>query len=226
MNAKKLIEENNRKREQLTPENEAYYSDMLLYIRLQLTLSEQQSEEVLMEMLDHLLDGQKEGKTARDIFGDDPKAYADEIIQQLPKEERRAVIPFLGGLALNLFSWFLIIRGIIVLIVSQFKDVDTNVYIFPAIIVGFVIVGTILLGIWFIFGLIKKSLFQEKPTEKSDMVKAGLLGSGAMGLVIAVSMLLPDFGPSFAFSWRASFGAGVVLWLLLYVLKKRGERVA
>ncbi|MFK4996838.1 DUF1129 family protein [Bacillus sp. N9] len=87
MNAKKLIEENNRKRELLTPANEAYYSDMLIYIRLQLTLSERQSEEVLMEMLDHLLDGQQDGKTAKDIFGHDPKAYADEIIEQLPKEK-------------------------------------------------------------------------------------------------------------------------------------------
>ena len=34
-----------------------------------------------MEMLDHLLDGQKEGKSAHDIFGDDPKRFADEIIQ-------------------------------------------------------------------------------------------------------------------------------------------------
>ena len=59
MKAKQLIEENNRKREQLTPENEKYYGDMLIYIRLQLSLSEQQSEEVLMEMLDHLLDGQR-----------------------------------------------------------------------------------------------------------------------------------------------------------------------
>lgn len=109
MKAKQLIEENNRKREQLTPENEKYYSDMMIYIRLQLTLSEQQSEEVLMEMLDHLLDGQNEGKTARDIFGDDPKQYADEIIQNLPKEKKREVIPFISGLVLNLISWMLMI---------------------------------------------------------------------------------------------------------------------
>lgn len=94
MGVKKLIEENNRKRAMLTKENEKFYSDMLLYIRLQLSLSEQQSEEVLMEMLDHLLDGQEEGKTARDIFGPDPKTYADEIIAQLPREDMRSVFLF------------------------------------------------------------------------------------------------------------------------------------
>lgn len=68
MNVDMLIEENNRKRELLTPENEKYYDDMLIYIRLQWRLSEQQSEEVLMEILDHLLHGQEEGKTAKDMF--------------------------------------------------------------------------------------------------------------------------------------------------------------
>ena len=62
MDAKLLIEENNKKRKLLTKENEAYYDDLLVYIRLQLTLSEQQSEEVLMEMLDHLIEGQMKEK--------------------------------------------------------------------------------------------------------------------------------------------------------------------
>ena len=88
-------------------ENEKYYSDMLIYIRLQLALSEQQSEEVLMEMLDHLLDGQHEGKSAQDIFGDDPKRYADEIILNLPKEQKREVIPFILGIVIDLVSWML-----------------------------------------------------------------------------------------------------------------------
>jgi len=79
--AKPLIEENNRKRELLNPQNEKYYRDMLLYIRLQLTLSEQQSEEVLIEMLDHLQDGQQDGKSAQEIFGEDPKGFAEEIIE-------------------------------------------------------------------------------------------------------------------------------------------------
>lgn len=88
MDAILLIEENNRKRKLLTKENEAYYDDLLVYIRLQLILSEQQSEEVLMEMLDHLIEGQNEGKTANDIFGDDPLTFADEVIEQLPREKK------------------------------------------------------------------------------------------------------------------------------------------
>ena len=118
MDAKKLIEENNRKRELLTPENEAYYSDMMIYIRLQWRLSEQQSEEVLMEMLDHLLEGQEEGKTAKDIFGNDPKGFADEIIEQLPKEKKREAVPFIAGIIGDTVSWVLMIRGVLLLVLS------------------------------------------------------------------------------------------------------------
>ncbi|MDR7079613.1 putative membrane-anchored protein [Neobacillus niacini] len=222
MKAKQLIEENNKKREQLTPENEKYYSDMLIYIRLQLTLSEQQSEEVLMEMLDHLLDGQNEGKSARDIFGDDPKGYADEIIQNLPKEQKRSVIPFIMGIVLNLLSWMLMIRGVVIPIASQLnkEDVSSSVYLYPTLLTFAVIIGSVAFGVWYIFRIIKQSLFNEKASEKKDMVKAGVFGAVAMGLVIAVTMFMPEFGPSFHFSWWASLLTGGVLWLVVFLFKK------
>jgi uncharacterized membrane-anchored protein len=222
MKAKQLIEENNRKREQLTPENEKYYSDMLIYIRLQLTLSEQQSEEVLMEMLDHLLDGQNEGKSARDIFGDDPKQYADEIIQHLPKEKKREVIPFITGIVLNLVSWMLMIRGVVILVTSQIKneDVGSSVYLFSSLLTLALIIGSVAFGVWFIFRTIKHSLFNEKASEKKNMVKVGFFGAISMGLVIAVTMFLPEFGPSFHYSWLASLLTGCALWLIVFTLKK------
>ena len=222
MKAKQLIEENNKKREQLTAENEKYYGDMLIYIRLQLTLSEQQSEEVLMEMLDHLLDGQHEGKSARDIFGDDPKSYADEIIQNLPKEQKREVIPFIMGIVLNLVSWMLMIRGAVILIIPLFKneDVDSSVYLYPTLLLFAVILGSVAFGVWFIFRTIKHSLFNEKANEKKDMVKVGIFGAIATGLVIALTMFIPEFGPSFDFSWWASILTGGVLWIIVFTLKK------
>ncbi|SDN04517.1 DUF1129 family protein [Bacillus sp. OK048] len=220
MKAKQLIEENNRKREQLTPENEKYYGDMLIYIRLQLTLSEQQSEEVLMEMLDHLLDGQIEGKSARDIFGADPKGYADEIIENLPKEQKREVIPFIMGIVLNLVSWMLMIRGVVILVISQFKDVDSSVYVFPTLVTFAVILGSVAFGVWYIFRVIKQSLFNEQANEKKIMVKVGVFAAVSMGLVIALTMFIPDFGPAFAFSWWASLLTGGLLWVIVFLLKK------
>lgn len=220
MNAATLIEENNRRREQLSAENEAYYSDMLIYIRLQLSLSEQQAEEVLMEMLDHLLDGQREGKTAKDIFVDDPKAYADELIKHLPQEEKRAVIPFVSGIIVNILSWILIIRGILFLVISPFKEVDTMIYLYSVIALGLLIACIVLGGVWYIFRLIKHSLFQQHSSDKKIMLKAGIFGAISMALIILTSTFIPSTGPSIHFPWWMSLISGGVLWLIHIVYKK------
>ncbi|NHM30839.1 DUF1129 family protein [Neobacillus terrae] len=220
MKAKQLIEENNRKRELLNPQNEKYYMDMLLYIRLQLTLSEQQSEEVLIEMLDHLLDGQQEGKSAQDIFGDDPKGYADEIIENLPKERKRKVFPFISGIVINIVSWFLMIRGVIILAASQFKSIPTTIYPFTALIEFAVTLGITLFGVWYIFRIIRQSLFQNKTNEKKNMLKVGLFAAFSMLIFMLINLLIPKFGPTFQFNWWSSVLVGGGIWAILSMLKK------
>ena len=132
-----------------------------------------------MEMLDHLLDGQHEGKSAQDIFGDDPKRYADEIILNLPKEQKREVIPFIMRIVIDLVSWMLMIRGVVILVFSQFNigNVSTSVYLFSTLFIFAFILGSITFGVWYIFRIIKQSLFKEKANEKKNIVKAGLFGA-------------------------------------------------
>ena len=67
MTEKEMVKLNN-KRELLTTENEAAYGDMLIYLRLT-SVPQKQMEELLLEILDHLLEAQEDGKTAHDIFG-------------------------------------------------------------------------------------------------------------------------------------------------------------
>jgi len=219
MNAKKLIEENNIKRESLNPENQAYYSDLLIYIRLKFSLSEQQSEEVLMEMLDHLLDGQNAGKTAKDIFGDDPRGFADEIIEQIPKEEKRKLIPFIGGIIANIVGWVLIIRGILYLVLSQFTEVKTEVYPFSTLCIVLFIACFVLFMVVFIFKLIGRSLFNEKSTTRKDSIRVCLVAALGMTAVLLIGKFLPDIGPSFDFSWLASLLLGGILLFVIYVIK-------
>lgn len=219
MDAKKLIEENNRKRELLTKENEAYYSDLLIYIRLKFTLSEQQSEEVLMELLEHLLEAQKAGKTAKDIFGDDPKGYADEIIEHLPREEKRKLAPFLGGIIGNIIGWALIIRGVLFVCLAQFTEVKTTVYPISVLIFALVLAGFIIVTIVYIFKIIERSLFKENHNTKKDVIKAGLMGAVGMAGVLSVKFL-PEMGPAYEFPWWGSFLIGSVLLISLYVRKK------
>ena len=193
----------------------------MMYIRTKLSLSEQQSEEVLMEMLDHLVEGQEEGKNARDIFGDDPKGFADDIIEQLPIEEKRDMVKFVGQLGFNLMGWFLVVRGITLLIFSTFVAVSDMVYIIPTIIILGLIALSVSLGVKVIFGLIHHSLFNEKSSEKRNMIKAGLFGAGSFAIILAANYFIRDFGPSFEFSWTASLGAGGMLLLISWLMKRR-----
>lgn len=221
MDAKLLIEENNKKRKLLTKENQAYYDDLLIYIRLHFSLSEQQSEEVLMEMLDHLIEGQKEGKTAKDIFGDDPLSYTDEIIELLPKEKKRNIIPFIGGIVVNIISWVLIIRGIILLVFSQFTEVNADINLLGAIVVALTIGIFIIINIWFMLKLTKSSLFNEKRSLKKNMLKVGLFAAASMAVVLVIAKFTPEIGPSFNLNWWVSLILGMILWLLQYLIKKR-----
>jgi uncharacterized membrane-anchored protein len=221
VDAKLLIEENNKKRKLLTKENEAYYEDLLVYIRLQLTLSEQQSEEVLMEMLDHLIDGQNEGKTAKDIFGDDPLTFTDEIIEQLPKEKKRNIVSFVVGIIVNLISWVLIIRGIILLVFSQFTEVHSEIYYFNMAVTALAIGVSIIVNMWFIFKSIKASLFSENRSTKKDMIKVGFVAAVSMAVFLAIAKFTPEIGASFNLNWWVSLLMGAILWLLHFIVKKR-----
>lgn len=220
MNVKQLVEENNEKRKLLTEENEKYYSDLLVYLRLQLTLSDQQTEEILMELLDHLIEGQKEGKTAKEIFGDNPLTYTDEIIEHIPKETKRSIFLFIGGIIVNIASWVLVIRGLLFLVLSQFTEVNTEITLITQGILAITIGAFIILNTWYILNLVKKSLFNENNSTKKDMFKAGIVSALSMGVVLAMANFLPEIGPSFHLSWSVSLMIGIILLLLQFIVKR------
>ncbi|MGE7887786.1 DUF1048 domain-containing protein [Bacillus cereus] len=102
MTEKEMVQLNNKKRKLLTPENEVAYGDMLIYLRLT-SVPQKQMEELLLEILDHLLEAQEDGKTAHDIFGEDLKAYCDELINSSEHQnsfQQAAIIGFAVSLLL------------------------------------------------------------------------------------------------------------------------------
>ncbi|MCC0758728.1 DUF1048 domain-containing protein [Bacillus sp. BRTN] len=102
MTEKEMVQLNNEKRKLLTAENEAAYGDMLIYLRLT-SVPQKQMEELLLEILDHLLEAQEDGKTAHDTFGEDLKAYCDELIKSSEHQnsfQQAAVIGFAVSLLL------------------------------------------------------------------------------------------------------------------------------
>jgi len=101
MKVSDLIKENADKQKRLSEENKQIYGDILLYIRSS-AVDEKWAEETLLEILDHLLDAQEKGKSAQDIFGEDPKAYCDELLTELPKESWRNRVRYASFLLIPL----------------------------------------------------------------------------------------------------------------------------
>ncbi len=85
MTVEEMVELNNERRKQLNDENRKYYEEMIIYLRMS-SVAQRKVEELLLEMLDHLLMAQQQGRTAKEVFGADPEAYCKEVVQSLDKQ--------------------------------------------------------------------------------------------------------------------------------------------
>ncbi|MCM3620077.1 DUF1129 domain-containing protein [Sutcliffiella horikoshii] len=218
---KRLIEENNQKRKLLSDGNLELYEDFLIYIRTDLRVAEHEGEELLMELLDHMLEAQHEGRPAKDLFGEDPKAYADEIIEGLPSEKKRDAIPFIATTLFNLVGWGAINVGIVYLVLSQFVDVKDSISLSSLVTIFLPVLLTTAIGVKVIFALIRSTLFQEKKSHKKAYWKAGLFGGGSFAVILLIAWLIPDFGPTVQIVWWIAIIAGLVLVLSGKFIKRQ-----
>ncbi|EOR21780.1 MULTISPECIES: DUF1129 family protein [Niallia] len=211
---KQLINENNEKRKLLNAENELLYEDFSLYIRTDLRVAEHESEELLMDLLDHLLEGQEDGKTATNLFGSHPRKYADELIAGLPHEKKRNVIPYVFSLVFNLLGWFSLIYGMVNLVLLKFTKVDETISLGNSIVLLTVIMIVTAFGVFVIFKLIRSTLFVNKKQRRRAFWKAGFFGAGSFALIMFLTRIMPDFGPEVNFEWWVYLVIGAVLVII------------
>ncbi|WP_243387347.1 DUF1129 family protein [Bacillus kexueae] len=224
MQARDLISLNNDKRKLLSEQNESYYSKMLIYIRFHLFLSEQQSEEILMELLDHLIEAQEKGKSAEEVFGHDPKAYCDELIQNLATEKRKNVLKFTTYLLLMIAGIHLLIEGLFEIATENFEQA-VNSYYTGSVMASFVI-GLIstALTVYFIFNWLKRSAFNEATSHVKDALFIFAVASFGMGGILLGGKLIPPFGPIFHMSNYVVLVIGIILLMIVFVINKM-ERI-
>lgn len=215
-----LIEENNQKRELLNDENLGLYEEFLLYIRTDLRVDEQAGEEVLMDLLDHLLEAQEEDKAATDLFGESPQVYANELIEALPNEKKRNAALFIFSQVLSIAGWFSIMFGVVTLIMSFFQEVDNSIPLGNILVILGSVVVFSLSAVSIVFKIVRTTLFASKKKRVLGYVKAGLFGGGAVGLIMLLAWIVPDFGPMIRLEWWVYVLSGLVL-LVVYKLLGR-----
>lgn len=112
MNIKQMIKENNRLQDAMTPDNLSYYQDMVVYIRSS-DVQELQGEELLLDMARSLLDAQGTGKTAKDVFGEDPEFYCKEQIERLPRIKGLSRLQYHLMIPWIALTWFFFVQAIV-----------------------------------------------------------------------------------------------------------------
>ncbi|MEN2466955.1 DUF1129 family protein [Ornithinibacillus sp. JPR2-1] len=225
MNSKDIIKINNEMREKLTEENLAIYEDMLVYIRLNGNKSEQQTEEVLFELLEHLLHAQEEGKTAKAVFGNDLKKYCDELIAEIPSEKRSASILFGVYIAIDFLAFLSLIYGILSFGAYHFFNFGSNEFTFAlgsAITIILIYLLLLYIFIVLVFKWIKKSLFKdEKPKKWVEFFKLWVICTLCIGLLVLIPFIFPSFGMEISIPVLSFAVVGVVLYTVKFILNKK-----
>lgn len=216
MKVKEIIDLNNEKRKKLTEENLVHYEDMLTYIRLASNKSEQQTEEILLELLDHTLDAQEEGRTVKEVFGNDLKHYCQELIEEIPRETFKKQTIFSFYITLLFLTMASLTNGVFGFIAS-FISADLGQHTFT---IGWAIVVTlldILIAFLFIYGLLKwmkESAFKEVKSNKwVEFFQIWLGFMLTFGLFFLIAYLIPEFGPTITIKapWFIVIAAGLYL---------------
>ncbi|MDM5333284.1 DUF1129 family protein [Ureibacillus composti] len=219
LTVKDIVRQNNEKRKLLTLENEIYYENMLVYIRTNAFRDEKATEEVLLEMLDHLLDAQAEGKTAEEVFGKSPKELAEEIITSLPKESFKSLAEFTIETVLNLFGWFLVVWGIWPLINKKEQTIHLGSLSLSALL----LVASLVVLLYLIFAVIRNHAFSDQRKKKIMTWGLGFFVWILFVAGFALNFLIDPIGPSVEISFYTAFGLGCFFILATYVLKKSRE---
>ncbi|WP_018751573.1 DUF1129 family protein [Paenibacillus sanguinis] len=158
MNTTEMIKLNNERRELLNKENLKVYEDAMIYIRLN-ARSEYATESILLELLEHLIEAQQHGKSAKDVFGDDLHVYCDTLIADIPHQSKQ--------------SWLLdILRNTTVLLGSLFAVytiVQLLSYFIPSLkmeslslLPFLVIIAVAAIAILVVLYALKASIFRNK----------------------------------------------------------------
>ncbi|MCT2534935.1 DUF1129 family protein [Aquibacillus koreensis] len=225
MNAKDIIQLNNEQREKLSEENLQIYEDMLIYIRLKSNKSEQQTEEVLLELLDHMLEAQAEGKKASDIFGEDYKGYCDELIKEIPGEKSSTIALFLGFIIIQFIAIISFVHGALGFALHYFFELGSDIFQL-SLGKGFTIIIIDLLILYLFVKVVLKwiqgSAFKTKKPKKSlEFFQIWLISTTFIGSMVLIGYFMPDFGLTLDIPIITFAVIGAILYLISIILNKR-----
>ncbi|WP_075313815.1 DUF1129 domain-containing protein [Bacillus wiedmannii] len=211
--AKQLVEQNNKLREQLFPENKIYYEDVLLYMRtFGFFYEELETEQHLMVILQDILEAQKHGESAEEYLGKNPKEVVDQLTQQFDKPSWKSIFKISG----------------LIFLISMFYDIVGS-FTAPSLqINGLVILLNGIFSVAFVYGVFKLlhlSIYMK--TQLPRLIKFFVVWIIAMipfGVFILIRLFTPKQGIlkiGTPFDWIAILVILIVSIVYVIFKKKR-----
>ncbi|PEK00730.1 DUF1129 domain-containing protein [Bacillus wiedmannii] len=149
---------------QISKEGEKFLIDTKVYL-ITKGMKEEDVDAFIEDAELHLIEGEKEGKTVTDIFGDSPKEYAEELAKEMEKDK--------GGSIKSILGMIIGIGGYWLLTNILFQSPNHEFTLTNVQLIGYPIVLMItIVGIIFAF---KMSSFKSKIKEFSILYVASLL---------------------------------------------------
>lgn len=216
---KQLVKVNNEKRKQLTLENAKYYENLLVYIRSSFFKDEHATEEVLFEMLDHLLLAQQEGKTAQEVFGKEPKQLADDILDTLPIEDKKSITAYFFEIMFKLLGFYFVIVGIPPMLQSKEQAIHLGTI---GLVLGGLIVGNCIL-IYIVLKALQTHAFSVNKFRNKYFASFVSLFVVIVILVPSIWLFYDDLGRAVQISPYTYFGTGCLCILISYLMQKIRE---
>ncbi|HFK1763046.1 hypothetical protein AT258_08140 [Bacillus wiedmannii] len=219
---------------QISKEGEKFLIDTKVYL-ITKGMKEEDVDAFLEDAELHLIEGEKEGKTVKDIFGDSPKEYAEELAKEMEKDK--------GGSIKSILGMIIGIGGYWLLTNILFENPNHEFTLTNVQLIGYPIVLMItIVGIIFAF---KMSSFKSKIKEFSIIYVAALLpilllvllmfmnkwyGTPVLQLTTIQSYILAGFillvlliGEAYILGWIGIL-AVIVPLLIIFVFKELGKQ--
>lgn len=214
MAEKDLIKENNRLREKLDPRYKKVYEDILVYIRVNTSTRSHETEAVLNTLLKQIIQTQREGRSIESVTGEDYKAYADSLVEELPRRNLWRLAAFLALILVGLNLIFDYTIQILFRLIDS-AALTTTVVAIPFIL-EIVITASLSIGfIYTLFYAFRQVAFKGWPAWKEYGLYF-LIGAGFFLVYLLIDRFLAsiDSGPSFEMNMFLIVLLGIILTIL------------
>src|SRR5699024_8719647 len=178
---------------------------------------------ILLELLEHLLQAQDEGRTAKDVFGHNLKEYCQEIIEEIPSEARKKQLRFAMYITLIFLAPASLISGLIGFGLYHLFGIGSDMITLSIgsgitiIVIGLFFLYLSILGI---FKWIKAPSFAtKKPNKWIEILQFTGFNAIFIGSFVLVLYFMPSFGPTINVPTILLAGVGIILYLMSRLFK-------